>query len=216
VFTPEQVVIEDTWTVSGLSGTGSHHFHVEGVVVPAERTCRPLDDEPCLDDPVARVPPPALFSLAIASVALGTAQGALDDIVAIAAGKVPLLAGAPLATQPLFQFELAAADTELRAARALLYETAASMWATAVEGGDVTLEARARARAAAVWTTARATDVVDTAYRCGGGTSVYADCPLQRRQRDVHVMTQHFLVRRDALVTAGAVLAGQEIDVPVF
>ena len=29
-------------------------------------------------------------------------------------------------------------------------------------------------------------------------------------------MTQHFLVRRDTLTTAGAILAGQDVDVMVF
>ena len=90
------------------------------------------------------------------------------------------------------------------------------MWATAVEGEPFTMRQRAQARAAAVWATTRAAAVVDTAYRSGGGTSIYADCPLQRRLRDVHTLTQHFLVRRDTMTTAGAVLAGQDVDVVVF
>jgi indole-3-acetate monooxygenase len=216
VLAPHEIVIEDTWDVSGLRGTGSHHFHADGVVVPAERTFVPLGDEPCLDDPVVRVPLPSMFALGIAAVAAGIAQGALDDILALAAGKVPLLAPAALAANPLFQFELAAADTELRAARALLYESAESAWATAAAGTGFTLEQRARLRAAAVWATTRAAAVVDFAYRSGGGTSLYADCPLQRRQRDIHAVTQHFLVKRDALTTAGGVLAGQGLSVPVF
>ena len=85
-----------------------------------------------------------------------------------------------------------------------------------VEGAPLTWEQRARARAAAVWATDRAASVVGTAYRAGGGSSLYADCPLQRRLRDVHAVTQHFLVKRDTLTTAGAVLAGQDVTVPVF
>jgi len=215
VFSPDQVVIEDTWTVSGLCGTGSHHFRADDIDVPAERTLE-LDDEPCLDEPIVHLPPPALYAPCLASLAIGVAQGALDDIVALAAEKVPLLASGPLATNPLFQFELATADTELRAARALLYETAEAAWANAVDDEPLTLEDRARIRAGAVWATERAAAVVDTSYRAGGGSSVYADSPLQRRLRDIHAVTQHFLVKRDTLTTAGAVLAGQDIQVPVF
>ena len=216
VFSPDDVVIEDTWTVSGLCGTGSHHFHVDDLVVPAHRTVRPMVDEPCIDATIVHVPVPALFSLAIASVALGTARAALDDIVALATGKVPLLAAAPLATNPQFQFELATADIELHAARALLYETAASVWDTAQRAAPFTLEQRGRARATAAWATARAADAVDTAYRAGGGTSLYTDSPLQRRLRDIHAVTQHFLVKTDTLTTAGAILAGQDPAVMIF
>jgi alkylation response protein AidB-like acyl-CoA dehydrogenase len=215
VFSPEQVVIEDTWTVSGLCGTGSHHFRADDVAVPAERTVAE-DDEPCLDDPIVHISPPALLSLSVASTAIGVAQGSLDDVVALATDKVPLFAAGPLAVNPLFQHELATADTELRAARAVLYEAAETAWTTAVDGSPLALEDRARIRAGAAWATERAAAVVTTAYRAGGGSSVYADCPLQRRLRDVYAVTQHFLVKRDTLTTAGAILAGQDIQVPVF
>ncbi|MGH9024770.1 MAG: acyl-CoA dehydrogenase family protein [Acidimicrobiia bacterium] len=216
VFSPDQVVIEDTWRASGLAGTGSHHFHTTDVDVPADMTFLVDADEPCLDEVIVHVPVPALLSVEIASVAMGTAQGALDDIVALATDKIPLLDPAPLATNALFQHELATADTEVRAARALLYETAEAMWATATTSGSLTLEERARIRATAVWATERAVAAVDAAYRAGGGTSVYADSPLQRRLRDIHTLAQHFLVKRDTLTTAGAILAGQDIQVPVF
>jgi indole-3-acetate monooxygenase len=216
VFAPDQVVIENTWTVSGLAGTGSHHFHVDSVVVPADRTLRPLIDPPCLDAAIVNVPVPSLSALAIASVALGCAQGALDDILAIAADKVPLLANEPLAANPLFHVELATADTELRAARALIYEAAEGAWQTASRAEAFTLDHRARIRAAAVWATERAAAVVGTAYRSGGGGSIFTASPLQRRLRDINAVTQHFLVRRDTLTTAGAILAGQDVEVMVF
>lgn len=216
VFSPDQVVIEDTWTVSGLSGTGSHHFRVQGVLVPAARTLDPLADEPCIDEVVARVPVPALLSLAVGSIAAGIAQGALDDVIALAVEKTPLLAAGKLAANAHFQFALAHADTELRAARALLYESAESMWATVAGRSQLTLEQRARVRAAAVWATSVAAQVVTSAYRAGGGGSVYAESTLQRRLRDVNAVTQHFLVRPDTLTTAGAILAGQDVTVTVF
>ena len=216
VFSPDQVVIEDTWNVSGLSGTGSHHFRVDGVFVPSDRTLVPDVDPPCIEDVIARVPVPALLSLNIASIAVGIAQGALDDIIVIASEKTPLLAESKLAGNAHFQYQLAYADTELRAARALLYESAGSTWATIAGGSRLTLEQRARVRAAAVWATTVAAEVATTAYRAGGGGSVYAGSPLQRRLRDINAVTQHFLVRHDTLSTAGAILAGQDVRVMVF
>ena len=216
VFSPDQVTIEDTWYVSGLAGTGSHHFHVDGVVVPADWTYSVLAEEPCIDETIVRIPTPALIACVVASVAIGTAQGALDEIVDLAAHKVPLLDSAPLAANPTFQRDLAIADTELRAARTLVEDAAASLWAMAVEGDEPTLEDRARVRAAAVWATERSVSVVDTAYRAGGGSSLYLDNPLQRRLRDIHAITQHFIVRPDTMTTAGAILAGTNPELLLF
>lgn len=216
VFAPDDVTIEDTWSVSGLCGTGSHHFHVDGAIVPTERTYDPMGGEPCIDALIVHLPPPAVFSLVMASVALGIAQGALDDITLLASDKMPMLSPVALGGNPLFQLDLATADTDLRAARSLLYDEAAEVWATATAGDSLTMEQRAHGRASAVWAVDRATSVVTTAYRAGGGTSLYSDCPLQRRLRDIHALGQHFIVRRDTLVTAGAILAGQDLQLMVF
>jgi alkylation response protein AidB-like acyl-CoA dehydrogenase len=216
VFAPTEVRIQDTWKVSGLCGTGSHHFTADDVLVPADRTFATLEAEPGLDEPLVRIPPPALYSQLVAGVALGVAQGAMADVLALAAAKVPLFAPAALAANPLFHHQLATADTELRAASGLLAGEAGATWATATGGSPFTLEQRARIRATAAWVTARAVGVVDFAYHAGGGSTLYADNPLQRRLRDIHAITQHFLVKADTLTTAGAVLAGQEIDAPIF
>jgi indole-3-acetate monooxygenase len=223
VLAPEEVTIEDTWHVSGLAGTGSHHFHVDDVFVPTERTVDPMGGAPTLDEPIVRAPLLTVLSLGVASIAIGVARGALDDVLGLAAGKVPMLASASLGTNPLFRYELANADTEVRAARALAHDVAGAAWGDALAGieptlagREPTLVGRARARAAGAWITGRAAAVVDTAYRSGGGTALYADHPLQRRLRDVHAITQHFLVKPDTFTEAGAVLVGDEPSVPVF
>jgi indole-3-acetate monooxygenase len=129
---------------------------------------------------------------------------------------VPLLAHTALATNPLFQNQLGAADAQLRAARGLLYADAAAAWGTAVAGAEFTPEHRARMRAAITWAATTAASVVDMAYHAGGGGAIYAGSPLQRRFRDIHALTQHFLVKLDTFTTAGAVLAGAEADLTVF
>jgi alkylation response protein AidB-like acyl-CoA dehydrogenase len=216
VLDPADVTIEDTWTVAGLRGTGSHHISVRDVAVPPERTFVPLVDPPCVEVPIVHISTPAIFALGIAAVAIGAAQGALDEVVGLAQGKVPLLAPGPLATSPLFHHDLARADAGLAAGRALLAEATGRLWERAAAGADVALEDRARARAAAAWAMDAALVATEFAYRAAGGGALYAESPLQRRLRDVHAMTQHFLVRPDTFVTAGGILAGQGLTIPVF
>ncbi|HVE99372.1 MAG TPA: acyl-CoA dehydrogenase family protein [Mycobacteriales bacterium] len=216
LLSPGDVVIEDTWHVSGLRGTGSHHFRADGVVVPAERTFLTMEDEPSIDATIVNVPPPALYALQIASVAVGIAQGALDDIVALATDKVPLLASSALAANPLFQHQLATADTQLRAARTLLYADTEEAWATASDRAPFANEQRAHIRSTVSWAVAQAVAVVETAYHAGGSNALYVTSPLQRRLRDIHALTQHFLVKPDALTTAGAVLAGLDVELGLY
>jgi alkylation response protein AidB-like acyl-CoA dehydrogenase len=213
---PGDVTIEDTWHVSGLRGTGSHHVRVDDIFVPSEQTAPAFSVDPSLDVTILQIPLPPLFALLTASVALGAARGGLDDIVGLAGDKVPLMSAGTLAESPLFQHDLARMDTDLRAARALFYETADETWASAAARTALSPAQRARIRATAVWVTARTVAVGDAAYHAGGGTAVYAANPLQRRLRDLHAVTQHHLVKPDALTKAGAVLLGQDVDLTMF
>jgi len=216
VLPADEVEIEDTWSVSGMRGTGSHHFSAHDVVVPAARTVALFTDPHSVDTTFLHIPVPSSLALLMATVPLGVARGALDDILELATGKVPLLAGDRLATNPWFQHAIGDADVQLRAARALLYAEADAAWATASAGEELTLADRARLRSAAVHVAGTAAAVVETAYRAGGGTSLYESSPLQRRLRDVNALAQHFLLKPDTLTTCGALLAGEEPELTVF
>jgi indole-3-acetate monooxygenase len=216
LFSPDQVEIEDTWYVSGLCGTGSHHFRVDDVFVPADRTFRTLIDETTMDEPILRIPPPSLYPFMVASIAIGIAQGARDEVVALATDKVPVFSSDSLAANPLFQHQLATADAQLRAARVLVHADADEIWRSALAREPLTLDQRARVRSGTTWATSAAAAMVDTAYTAGGGSALYTDSSLQRRLRDIRAVTQHFLVRPDTQTMAGAVFAGQPLDVPVF
>ena len=124
---------------------------------------------------------------------------------------------ARLAANPLFQYQVADADVRLRAARSLLYAETDAAWAAATAGDE--LHARSCGRGSAPRPCSRRPrrpPWSDCAYTAGGGSSLYATSPLQRRLRDVHAMTQHFLVKLDTLTTCGAVLAGADADLTIF
>jgi alkylation response protein AidB-like acyl-CoA dehydrogenase len=207
-----EVEIIDTWRVSGLCGTGSHDFSLDDVFVPEDHTLS-LFDPPPPDAPLGPVPELTFSSLAIANVAFGIAEGALAEVTTLATAKVPMFADAALAASPLFRYRLGEASAHLRAARSLLDAETAAVSASARAGEEPTPEQRAGVRSAATWATGAAAAVVDAAYAAGGGTALYATSPLQRRLRDVRAVTQHFAVKPDTLTLAGAVLAGQEVDI---
>ncbi len=211
VLPPSDVEIIDTWRTAGLCGTGSHDFVIDDVFVPEARTFA-VWDESKFDSPLFRIPELSLSSMMIATVAVGIAEGAIDELTALATNKVPMFAESTLAANPLFQYQLGEGVAQLAAAKALLDAEADAAWSTAVEGTEFTPEQRARIRAGATWATRTAAAVVDTAYTAGGGSALYSTSPLQRRLRDVHAVTQHFAVKADTYTKAGAVLGGQDVD----
>jgi alkylation response protein AidB-like acyl-CoA dehydrogenase len=215
VLPPSDFEIEDTWSVSGLCGTGSHDVVVNGAFVPDELSFV-LGSEPSVDVPPLRIPELTRAGIQIASVTVGVAHGALDEILALAIDKTPTFAEEPLASNPLFQDRFGEAATQLRAARAALRAEADIVWAKAQAGSPFTPEDRAHVRGITTWATRTAAAVVNTAYEAGGSSSIYTSNPLQRRLRDAHALTQHFAMKADTFTKVGAVLAGQEVDLTLF
>lgn len=212
VLPADAVDLIDTWHVSGLCGTGSHDFAVEDAFVPGERTFSVMEPQAALDGPLWRVPELSASTLMLAAVALGIAQGAVDDIAGLAAGKVPAFSATTLAANPLFQNRFGETEARLRAAQAALYAEADAAWTSALAGSPFTPEVRARIRATTTLVSQMAASIVDAAYTAGGGSSLYSSNPLQRRLRDIRALTQHFALKADTFTLAGAVLAGQDAD----
>jgi alkylation response protein AidB-like acyl-CoA dehydrogenase len=207
----ERATILDTWAVSGLNGTGSHDFEVQGLRVPEEDTFDPLFGQPCV--------PGALYrgfltqaSLHMAAVAVGIAQHALDDITAMALGqKRRSFTRLSMAETPLFQYRLGHAETTLRAARAALKAEAEAFWAIVVSGRAPSQPEHCQIAGTAAWVAATAAAVVTACYTAGGATALYNTSPLQRHLRDIHTLTQHIMVTEGWLTKAGAALLGQEV-----
>ncbi len=211
VLPAADVEIVDTWSTMGMRGTGSHDFTIDGTFVGTDWSFT-VFEPPELDFTLMRIPELCLSTMAFAAVAVGIAGGAVEEIVALASGKVPMFADAALAANPLFRNQLGRAKAALHATRVVLRHDAEEAWAMAVAGAEFDDEARARFRSTTTWIAETAAEIVDTVYRAGGGTALYNTSPLQRRLRDIHTLTQHFGVKLDTYTLAGAVVAGQEVD----
>ena len=211
LFPAAEARILDTWTVSGLRGTGSHDVAVEDVFVPASRSVSLLTDRPRHAAPLYAFPVFGLLALGIAAVALGVARGAIDALTCLAAAKTPTGSRRLLAERPLVQMQIAEAEALLGAARAFLFDTVAGAW-DAARRGEIGRRERALVRLAATHATANAARAVDLMYHAGGGSVVYATSPLQRQFRDMHVVTQHMMVAPPTYELVGRVLLGVDAD----
>ncbi len=205
-FRKDEVELLDTWQVSGLKGTGSTDYVVDDVVVPDGRWVSMTGEDPVVDGPLYRFSLLGALAVGVASVTLGLASRAVDELVALGS-KVPDASRRTLAERATVQADLAQADANVRSARAFVSETVAGCWESA-EAGEIADEHRRLLRLAANNAVERSAAAVDLCYRAGGGTAVYRTSPLQRIFRDVHVATQHAMTAPRMMEPLGRMLFG--------
>jgi alkylation response protein AidB-like acyl-CoA dehydrogenase len=213
---PDKLEILDTWRVSGLKGTGSHDIRASELFVPTEWTGVLGSAASVARHPMDAASPVARLGLELAAVALGNAQGAVDELVQVGLTKRPM-AGLlnPLAKDPTFHQRLGQIDRKVRAARALLYDMASADW-DRVQRGETLGERETHERLSMLsFIGELATSAVDGCFREAGTTGLFEDSPLQRRLRDGHAVVQHFFLSRGP-APVGAMLLGEPGPPPII
>jgi alkylation response protein AidB-like acyl-CoA dehydrogenase len=208
----QKLEIIDTWDVVGLRATGSHDIAAQDVFVPEGYGydfggARPLQSGPLYSLSIV-----GFLAVAVASVALGIGRGALDDLRELATAKMPVGRAKPLAELSHAQSGFAEAEASLRAGRAFLVEAIETLWDIAERGERASKEQRALVRLAATHAAMSAIRATDIAYGLAGGTAIYSKSTFQRRFRDIHALSAHFMVGPGSLEAAGRALFG--LDVP--
>jgi len=201
----------DTWHVRGMRGTGTHHFAVTDVFVPAERTVLSATAPLLEPGPLYKVPRTLAFASGDAGVALGMARTCLDTFVELAGAKTPRAMQALLRDQSMVQVNVGQAEAALRAGRAFLMESVREIWSEAT-AGVVSLEQRAVLRLATTHGIRLAAQVIDTVYNAAGATAAYEGQLIQRHFQDIHVITQHLQGRVAHYELVGRHWLGLPID----
>ncbi|WP_084397007.1 acyl-CoA dehydrogenase family protein [Henriciella aquimarina] len=210
IFAADQVEFIDTWTVTGLQGTGSTDFQVTDAFIPADRMVHGFGTS--RDDyPIFRFPGFGLLGIGIAAVALGAARGAMDDFYDLAVDKVPAGTRSTLAEKAGTHRDVALAEAAIRQGRAFFTEAIEAAW-QAAEAGPVPVPLKRDLRLATTSAVRSARTAVDLIYELAGGTAVYRTSPIQRRFRDIHVATQHMMVKPATYELAGRLFLDQPTD----
>ena len=190
-------IVEDSWDVVGLRGTGSKDIIVKDAFIPEYRAVpfsRMMDGSALREsgrtNPTYGVPFTTIFPLGITSAVIGIAEGALAAHLAYQRTRVQIT-GTKVKDDPYVLFAISAAAEEIKASRTAMLDNVSRFYDLAAAGKPVSLADRAasrRTQVAAAWRAARAMDEV---VARSGGNGLRMDNPIQRFWRDGHMGLAH-------------------------
>ena len=212
-FRPDDIDLHDDWHTSGLRGSGSSTFEAHNVWLPASRIAyeRSILKSSYAAEPLYRMPLFGLLALPIGAIALGMARACVDEVVDVAQSKVPQGSRRTLGQRPALHAAVAIADTEVRAARGLLYTTIDAAWQRAQHGLS-DLELRRDLRTATTHAMQTSLQVISSMNSAVGGSAVFEASPLQRHLRDAQTASAHFMVAMPVMELAGRTFFDPDAD----
>ncbi len=194
----DYTIVEDSWDVIGLSGTGSKDIIVDGAFIPEYRT---IDFAQVAvgvaaaaragrTETVYKIPFWAMFPLGITSAVIGITEGALAAHLDYQRGRVTAM-GTKIKDDPYVLYAISEAAAEIAASRLQLLDGISRLYDLADAGRPITFEDRALVRRNQIRCAWRAVDAVDEIFARSGGNAARKHNPLQRFWRDAHVGLQH-------------------------
>jgi alkylation response protein AidB-like acyl-CoA dehydrogenase len=209
----EQVEFLDTWHVIGMRGTNSCDFRIKDVFVPTEMSSNLFTGKNFFETPAARLPIRVALSPGHAAVAIGIAQGALDEIIALSKTKrAAMNPTARLVEDPVFRHSIGHCALRLSAARAFLEKWTNDLEEAVALGPSLTPYQIMMGRAMTGHITSECIAIVEKCFRLGGSASVYTSCPLERRLRDIMVAGQHISAFEEIYRSLGATLLDEQLS----
>ena len=190
-------IVEDSWDVVGLRGTGSKDIIVKDAFVPSYRTMdatKVMDGtaqrEAGMTEPLYLMPWSTMFPLGISAATIGIAEGALAAHLDYQRDRVSA-SGTAIKDDPYVMYAIGEAAADINAARHELLVNADRIYDIVAAGKEVSFEDRAAGRRTQVRAVWRAVSAVDEIFARSGGNAARMDKPLQRYWRDVHVGQAH-------------------------
>ena len=201
----EVTLVDGSWDVLGLRGTGSMDYEIDDVFVPEDSSYSAMLEEPVRGGPLGRLGLVQTPAIGHSAWATGIGRRLLDEFSSMVRRKAGR-AGAQ-AESDSFQEQYANAEATLRSARALLFETWTDVWETLTRGDLLSTRQSTLIRLAhnnATWSAFRVGQFV---YVAGGSDALRAG-PIQRLYRDLLGGTQHISSAPPLLRACGRELAG--------
>lgn len=193
----EYTIIEDSWDVVGLKGTGSKDLVIEDTFIPEYRVMeydRLIDGtqvrEAGLSQTLYRMPWSCMFPLGITAATIGICEGMLAEAVNYQRERINAQ-GTAVRDDPSTMYAMSEAAAQINSAREGLITNAEQIWDLVDAGKEVSFARRAQGRRNQVNAAWQAVRAIDDIYPRCGGAALRMDRPLQRYWRDAHAGLHH-------------------------
>lgn len=190
-------IVDDSWNVVGLKGTGSKDIIVRDAFVPDYRAMNgdhvidgTAQREARVTEPLYKMPWSSMFPLGITAAVIGIAEGALAAHLDYQRDRVGAI-GTAVRDDPYVLYAIGEAAADINAARQELLANVDRLWDVVESGCEVTFDDRTIGRRTQIRAAWRAVMAVDQIFARSGGNALRMDKPLQRFWRDAHAGLNH-------------------------
>ena len=214
-----QYRVIDTWFAGGLRGTGSKDVEATEQFVPDHLTLAvadtkggPTPGSAVNPGPLFQMPVFALFPYMLSGVALGIAEGLIDEFSS-RRNKTGKMTGARIAEIQSTQIRLGEAAAYARASRRVQEANCYEAQQLIASGRVPDIKTKARYRLEGAYAVEWAVRAVDVMFGLSGAAGLYESGHAARAFRDAHAVKQHFSFNTDiASTTYGRVALGLPSD----
>jgi alkylation response protein AidB-like acyl-CoA dehydrogenase len=197
-------IVDGSWNVMGLKGTGSKNVRMTDVFVPEYRVSEASKvtegiyaEERRPGSPLYAMMFGIMFPAAIAAATLGIAQGMLRAHREYMERRVSV-SGTVAKSDPLHLAALAAAEADLEASTSHLRNMLSDLYHHVGAGHRITVPERLRFRRNQVRATDRVFEAITPLVRLAGSAGIQEANGLERRWRDLQTAITHICNERDS------------------
>jgi 3-hydroxy-9,10-secoandrosta-1,3,5(10)-triene-9,17-dione monooxygenase len=188
----KDIKVVDDWQVVGLAGTGSKTFEVDGAFVPEHRILSKEDDEAGTTPyqaPVFHLPRGGVSSASYAAVAVGIAEGFIEEYIKYTAPRKSR--STVVAEETGTQMGIGIAASEIEAASVMLMSPLHETMQLLEHGEPVPKSLNLRGKRNAAYAAQLSIQAVQKLFNAAGGRALYLDNPMQRMLRDCLAAAAH-------------------------
>ena len=212
-------IIDGTWDVVGMRGTGSLDIEVDDAFVPEYRTHSLVEGFEIVNQrglavntsPLYRLPWGQLFARIVATAQVGGLQGALDAYLDLARTRISTANFQAMTADPHAAAAAAHVKSEIAEIRSTLHRTFDDALASVEATGEIPMEDRLRYRYEAARIARRCAAAVDELMAVMGSAAIYATSPVYPYWRDIMASRAHFANNPDNLAVS---VGGSYLGVP--